>query len=166
MVIEALGSFHYFDKFDGDRKTTTGESQTEVQVIKVIKDLQATGHVTTFVTKCALFESEKLTATWPKDASFSTMELPGIPRDIMPKAWQTVLSHVILLYHVANEHATKGNDGSVCSQRIEGGAENNDVGQRGIIAMAFVQPNRTGPRRLTAYAASTLRIKDNDVVCQ
>lgn len=159
MVIDALGSFYYFDKFDADHRADMSEPPVDLQLLKAVRGLQATGRVTMYITKCALFESEKLTATWPKDASFSAAELPNIPRDIMPKVWQTVTTHVILLYHVANEPGTIDVPGTLDSS---GGTY---VTRRGMIAMAFLQANRAGSRQLTIYATSILQIGDEDIVC-
>lgn len=159
MVIDALGSFYYFDKFDADHRAAMSEPPADLQLLKAVRGLQATGHVATYITKCALFESEKLAATWPKDASFSAPELPSIPRDIMPKVWQTVTTHVILLYHVANEPETIDVPGTFAS------SGSTSVTRRGMIAMAFVQANRTGSRQLTIYSTSVLQISDGDIVC-
>lgn len=166
VVIDALGSFYYFDKFDADRRADIGEPPVDLQLVKAMKALQATGRVTTYVTKCALFESEKLTATWPKGASFSPEGLPNIPRDIMPKVWQTVVSHVILLYHVASEPGTADMPDSVVSKETDGASKETHVVHRGLIAMAFVQANRSSLRQLQVYAASVLQIGGEDIVCQ
>lgn len=146
VIIDALGSFYYADKYNSDRITKLGQAPIEFVLFDAVRKLLSTKRVVVYVSKCALFESKKLQIPWPfKDAG-----VPDCPQDFMPDAWRRIVTHVVLLYHIEPRDKT----------------EQEHTSYRGIVVMSNVNAMLRGQRVLHIQAASILNISDDDVSCK
>lgn len=149
IIIDALGIFHYKDKYDSDLLIKSGELLSiEIKITNAIKQILLTRTVVIYTSKCSLYDGEKLgnlIIKWP----FKNAGIPDIPKDIMPEAWNRLVTHIILLYDIQN---TVNND--QCSSK------------KGIVCMSFQQHgNNKNKRLLCVCSASVLNICKDDVIC-
>lgn len=146
VIVDALGSFHYVDKYESEQLSKKGELPIDIMLVDATRQLLATNKVAVFVSKCALFESERLAVAWP----FRNAGVPECPRDIMPEAWKRIVSHVLLLYYIETA------DDATCDH----------ISRRGVVAMAYGQTNHAGSRQLNVHSASVMHIMTGVVACQ
>lgn len=103
--------FHYVDRHrrerevDKARETRTDSSSGYPQnedylLIKILRELLSLRRLTVFVTKCALYEEEKLSVSWP----FPNAGIPSAPADFMPSAWLSIVTHSLVLYRSQKEN--------------------------------------------------------------
>lgn len=147
MIIDALGTFHYLDKFqatltDGKEKAP-GAGTDEFVLVNILRELLNSQKVTVFVSKCALFEEELLPTKWP----FSQAGSPSIPKEFMPSSWSSLVLHILLVYFTKSEH---GDSGSQIEER------------RGIVALVRKEGS-TFSRDMSVSAASTITIDNNGI---
>lgn len=143
VVIDALGSFHYTDKYEAGTGEERGNISADFSLIEALKVLLALRKVTIYVSKCALFNEERLSIKWP----FPDAGIPKCPLDIMPAVWKSIVAHVVLVYHIKN--------GS--------GEQSSTFSQRAVVSMIY----RDGPnasRQLIVCAASTMTICEEGVI--
>lgn len=147
VIIDALGTFHYLDKFqatitDGKEKAP-GAGTDEFVLVNVLRELLQSQRVTVFVSKCALFEEEYLPTKWP----FNQAGIPSIPKEFMPSSWSSLVLHTVLVYYTKPEHTEKG------SQLGE---------YRGVVALVRKEGSNFS-RDMSVTAASTITIDGNGI---
>lgn len=147
MIIDALGTFHYLDKFqatiaDGKEKAP-GAGSDEFVLVNILRELLQSQRVTVFVSKCALFEEESLPIKWP----FSQAGIPLIPKEFMPSSWSSLVLHTVLVYYTKAEHAENGTQ---------------PWDHRGVVALVRKEGSNFA-RDVYVTAASTITIDDNGI---
>lgn len=144
--------FHYVDRYhrerevDKARKTRTDSASSYPQnedylLIKILRELLSLRQLTVFVTKCALYEEEKLLVSWP----FPNAGIPSVPGDFMPSAWQSIVTHSLILYR--------------SQETNEDEAESN---QRAILVLNHMD-GRTRLRQPIVTAATRLTLATNPI---
>lgn len=143
-MIDALGSFHYLDKYQAtltDGKEKAPEAGTdEFVLVNVLREVLNSCKVTVFASKCALFEEELLPTKWP----FSEAGVPLIPRESMPSSWCSLVLHTVLLYFARSE---------------EGDSGDHVQGRRGVVAL-LRKLSSTFAHDMTVTGASMITIHD------
>lgn len=149
VIIDALGSTYYRDKYDSDARMRRNELPIDMTLAHSMARLLAITTTTTtmsptvgqsqkrnycnkvvvFCSKCGLFDSHKVDVVkWP----FQRAGIPEMPGEFMPDAWKRLVSHVIVLYHIDDEGGTDDNNKT---QNVGGdggdGDGDGDGGQRG-----------------------------------
>lgn len=148
VVIDALGSFHYLDKFEMEevKDRTKGQvpsESKELVLAKVVRDILQLCKVTIFVSKCSLYDEEALPCLWP----FPAAGVPRMPRDFMPALWSSIVSHVLLVYSVKGNAATEES----CTRR-------------GVVSLTVTHSEGKGSlRKLTVRVGTTMVYNDKGI---
>ncbi|CDF32253.1 unnamed protein product [Chondrus crispus] len=149
VIIDALGTFHYLDKFQIStsdvREKAPGSGTNEFVLVNVLRELLKSQKVIVFASKSALFEEEALGVKWP----FSQAGIPSIPREFMPSSWRSISLHTVLLYFTADGRSAEAHE------RIDQ--------RRGIVSLLRNEDN-SFIREMTVTAASTIRIDSDGIL--
>lgn len=149
VIIDALGSFHYLDKFQlslsDAKEKALGSGNDEFVLVNVLRELLKSHRVIVFASKCAIFEEEAIPAKWP----FAQAGIPSIPAEFMPSSWRSISLHSVLLYFTADNRSE-----TTCEMREQ---------RRGILSLVRLEDS-TSSREMTITAASTIYIEDTGIV--
>lgn len=142
IIIDSLGSFHYIDKYCNDALFKHGELPREIMLTDNIKQLLSLKSCVVYVSRCAIFEMEKLNVQWP----FKNAGIPSIPKQFMPEVWTKIVTHVILLYDIHDKQLNLL-----------------DLTKMGMLCMWYQDLGKR--RQLSVLSASVLQISSADVTC-
>lgn len=92
IAIDALGTHHFIDEFEGSPKHGT----TAKILLGVLEEILHSRKVFVAVTECAMLDDQPLPL--PAGHGLSEEQVPCKPGDLMPNGWIDIVTHCIVLY--------------------------------------------------------------------